>query len=61
MNFKQAISNFPLFKSIYEQLVIKTSMGRDFLFSLPFSNNKEYLERQYLLVEDCQNFILFSM
>lgn len=57
MNFKQAISNFPLFKSIYEQLVIKTSMGRDFLFSLPFSNNKEYLERQYLLVEDCQNFI----
>ena len=57
MNFKQAINDFPLFKSIYEQLVIKTSMGRDYLFSLPFSKDKDYLEKQYLLIEDCQNFI----
>lgn len=57
MNFKQAINSFPLFKNIYEQLVIKTSMGREYLFSMPFSVDKEYLERQYVLTEDCQSFI----
>ncbi|MBR1769893.1 MAG: hypothetical protein IJ748_05475 [Bacteroidales bacterium] len=57
MTFKQAINLFPLFKNIYEQLVIKTSMGRDWLFGLEFSQDKEYLQRQYALTQDCQNFI----
>mgnify|MGYP004442332475 FL=1 len=57
MKFKQAIINFPLLKTVYEQLIIKTSMGRDKLLSMEFSVDKAYLEQQYALIEDCQNFL----
>ena len=57
MNFKQATNNFTLFKSIYEQLVIKTAMGRDMLFNTVFSSDKDWLEWQYALTEDCMRFL----
>lgn len=57
MNFKEAINKFPLLKSIYEELVIKTNMGRQMLFYSEFSDNKEYLERQYNATLVCQRYI----
>lgn len=57
MNFKEAINKFPLLKSIYEELVIKTNMGRQMLFYSEFSDNKEYLEKQYEAILVCQRYI----
>lgn len=57
MNFKQATNEHPSFKTIYEKLIIKTAMGREMLFNLEFSTDKDWLEKQYSLTEDCQNFI----
>ena len=57
MNFKQATNQHPSFKTIYEKLVIKTAMGREMLFNQELSTDQAYLERQYTLIEDCQNFL----
>lgn len=57
MNFKQAINENIQLKSIYEHLVIKTSMGRDYLFGLEFSTSRDFLEKQYELTEKCQKFL----
>ncbi len=57
MNFKQSINENLQFKAIYEHLVIKTSMGRDYLFDLEFSTDKSFLEKQYELTAKCQEFL----
>lgn len=57
MNFKEAIGKFPLLKGIYEELVIKTDMGRQMLFYSEFSDNKEELERQHEAIFVCQRYI----
>lgn len=57
MNFKKAINENLQFKAVYEHLVIKTAMGRDFLFNLEFSKDKDFLKKQYELTEKCQTFI----
>lgn len=58
MNFKQAININPQLKSIYEQLIIKTAMGRELLFEQEFSLDRDFLEKQYMLTQQCQDFIL---
>ncbi len=57
MNFKEAISKYPLLRNIYEQLVIKTSMGRQMLLYSEFSDNEDYLEYQYKSTLNCQRYI----
>ena len=57
MNFKQAINENAQLKAIYEHLIIKTAMGRDYLFNLEFSTDKDFLEKQYELTQKCQKFI----
>ena len=57
MTFKQAINTNAQLKAIYEHLIIKTAMGRDYLFNLEFSTDKDFLEKQYELTQKCQKFI----
>ncbi len=57
MNFKQAINENAQLKAMYEHLVIKTSMGRDMLFNMEFSTDKDFLTKQYELTSKCQKFL----
>ena len=57
MNFKQAVNKHPQLKAVYEHLIIKTSMGRDYLFNTEFSSDVQWLKTQYRLTQECQEFI----
>jgi DNA mismatch repair protein MutS2 len=57
MNFKTAININTQLKAIYELMDIKTFMGKNMLFNSKFSKDKNLLEKQYSMIEDCINFL----